>query len=397
MKTLFQNPACALLIASVTLFCQSALAHKASDSFIYADLNQSEIRIDVALRDLALVVPLDRNGDQQLTGAEVRAGRNSITQWVEQGITLANRSGGCALTGQQWGLSSHSDGPYAAGRYAINCPDGGPPETLEYNLLFEQDPLHRGLVSLETGDTSTLGVLGPDSRMLTLAPSAASGGLQLFATFLYEGVIHLLIGLDHILFLLVLMLPATLRKQTDSHQPRALKSRLLELTGVVTAFTVAHSITLALAALNVVRLPIAWVETVIALSIAVAALNVMWPILGRKTWKLAFGFGLIHGFGFASVLGDLTSGVSQLALALSGFNIGVELGQLALLVLFFPLLYLWGKIHVYNRAVVPLALVVVGAISLNWVVERAIVIYQNGAPADCSRGHCNSVSEVPRQ
>jgi len=374
MNRLSQDPVAALLIILITLFCQSALAHKASDSFIYADLNQSEIRIDVALRDLALVLPLDRNGDQQLSGAEIRAGRDSITQWVEQGITLANHSGTCALVGQQWGLSSHSDGPYAAGRYAISCPDGGAPETLEYHLLFEQDPLHRGLVSLETGDISTLGVLGPDSRSLSLAPSSASGGLQLFATFLYEGVIHLLIGLDHILFLLVLMLPATLRKQTENQQPRALKSRLLELTGIVTAFTLAHSITLALAALNIVRLPIAWVEMVIALSIAVAALNVVWPILGRKTWKLAFGFGLIHGFGFASVLGDLTSGVSNLVLALSGFNIGVELGQLALLVLVFPVLYLWGRFPIYGKAVVPVMLVGVGAISLYWVVERSMAI-----------------------
>jgi hypothetical protein len=113
---------------------------------------------------------------------------------------------------------------------------------------------------------------------------------------------------------------------------------------------------------------------VIALSIAVAALNVVWPILGRKTWKLAFGFGLIHGFGFASVLGDLTSGVSNLVLALSGFNIGVELGQLALLVLVFPVLYLWGRFPIYGKAVVPVMLVGVGAISLYWVVERSMAI-----------------------
>lgn len=374
MKTVPQTPVAALLILFSVLFCQSALAHKASDSFIYANLNQSEIRIDVALRDLALVLPLDRNGDQSLSGAEIRAGRDSITQWVEQGMTLANHSGNCTLAGQQWGLSSHSDGPYAAGRYAINCPDGGAPQTLNYNLLFEQDPLHRGLVSLETGDFNTLAVLGPNSRALSLTSSAASGGLQLFATFLYEGVIHLLIGLDHILFLLVLMLPATLRRKREDRQPRALKSRLLELAGIVTAFTIAHSITLALAALNIVRLPIAWVEMVIALSIAVAALNVVWPILGRKTWKLAFGFGLIHGFGFASVLGDLTSGVSNLVLALSGFNIGVELGQLAVLVLVFPVLYLWGRFPAYSKAVVPLILAGVGTISLYWVVERSMAI-----------------------
>ncbi len=110
---------------------------------------------------------------------------------------------------------------------------------------------------------------------------------------------------------------------------------------------------------------------VIALSIAIAALNVFWPILGKKTWKLAFGFGLIHGFGFASVLGDLTSGVSQTVTALAGFNIGVELGQLGLLVIFFPLLFWLGRYRLYARAAVPAMIVAVTGISLFWAVERA--------------------------
>lgn len=355
------------------LISTAALAHKASDSFIYVDQGQSEIRIDVALRDLALVLPLDQNGDRKLSGRELRASRDSITRWTEQGITVANGSGDCRLTGQEWGTSSHSDGPYAASRYTVNCPDGAAAESLEYHLLFAQDPLHRGLVSLESGELSTLGVLAPDNRRFSLTTEAAPGSLALFATFVYQGIIHLLIGLDHILFLLVLMLPATLRIQRGA--PHAgLKPRLWELTGIVSAFTAAHSVTLALAALGIVQLPIAWIEAVIALSIAVAALNVVWPVLGRKTWKLAFGFGLVHGFGFASVLGDLTSGISQTALALAGFNIGVELGQLALLVVLFPLFYLWGKTRHYGRAAVPLMLVAVGTISLYWVAERMAAI-----------------------
>jgi hypothetical protein len=355
------------------LFSTAALAHKASDSFIYVDQGQSEIRIDVALRDLALALPLDRDGDRKLSGLELRASRDSITRWTEQGITVSNASGNCRLTGQEWGISSHSDGPYAASRYTVNCPDGAAAETLDYHLLFAQDPLHRGLVSLESGEFSTLGVLAPDNRRFSLTTEVAPGSLALFATFVYQGIIHLLIGLDHILFLLVLMLPVTLGTRSGSAQA-GLKPRLWELTAIVSAFTAAHSVTLALAALEIVQLPSLWVEAVIALSIAVAAFNVMWPVLGRKTWKLAFGFGLIHGFGFASVLGDLTSGIPQTALALAGFNLGVELGQLALLIVLFPLFYLWGKTNHYGRAAVPMMLVAVGAISLYWVAERIAAI-----------------------
>jgi len=365
-----------LALLTVTLVSASgmAAAHKASDSFLYLDNGPTELRIDVALRDLALLTSIDRNGDRQVSGQELRQARPEITRTVESALTFSNSSGNCNLAGKKWGISEHSDGFYSAARYAIQCPDGEPPRALEYNLLFEQDALHRGLVSLDYDGQTRLAALGPDSRTLDLTGTENPGYFSVFATFVYQGVIHLLIGLDHILFLLVLIIPATLsfpKNQVPSGRSRALRGRLLELAGIITAFTAAHSITLALAALDIVSLPIAWVETVIALSIGLAALNVAWPILGHKTWKLAFGFGLVHGFGFASVLGDLTSGVSGLAVALAGFNLGVELGQLALLVVGFPVLYYLGKKRVYQKGGVPVMLAAIGAISLFWVVQRA--------------------------
>ena len=365
-----------LALLTVTLVSASgmAAAHKASDSFLYLDNGPTELRIDVALRDLALLTSIDRNGDRQVSGQELRQARPEITRTVESALTFSNSSGNCNLAGKKWGISEHSDGFYSAARYAIQCPDGEPPRALEYNLLFEQDALHRGLVSLDDDGQKRLTVLGPDSRTLDLTGTDTPGYFGVFTTFVYEGVIHLLIGLDHILFLLVLVIPATLstaKNQASSGQSRALRGRLLELAGIITAFTLAHSITLALAALDIVSLPIAWVETVIALSIGLAALNVAWPILGHKTWKLAFGFGLVHGFGFASVLGDLTSGVSGLAVALAGFNLGVELGQLALLAVGFPALYYLGKNRMYQKGAVPVMLAGIGAISLFWVVQRA--------------------------
>jgi len=365
-----------LALTTIALMSASgmAAAHKASDSFLYLNSGPTELRMDVALRDLALLVSIDSNGDNEISGQELRQARPEITRTIESALTFSNSSGNCGLAGKTWGISEHSDGVYSAARYAIRCPDDEPPEALEYDLLFGQDALHRGLVSLDYNGQTRLAVLGPDSRILDLADKDTPSYFSVFKTFVYEGVIHLLIGLDHILFLLVLIIPATLSTHKDlTHgvQSKALRGRLLELTGIVTAFTVAHSITLALAALDIVSLPIAWVETVIALSIGLAALNVAWPVLGHKTWKLAFGFGLVHGFGFASVLGDLTSGVSDLAVALAGFNLGVELGQLALLVVGFPVLYYLGKNRIYQEGAVPVMLAGIGAISLFWVVQRA--------------------------
>lgn len=367
-----------LLLVTMLALSPDLLAHKASDSFIYLDMDQSQVRIDLAIRDLALVLPLDRNGDRQLKGQEIRGARSEITGYVEQGIQLATREGACRLRGKRWGLSRHSDGPYVAGLYQVKCPAGGLPETLGYNLLFEQDALHRALVSVTSEGGETLMVLGPDAPMIPLAETATgwAGEAVLFGTFLYEGVVHLLNGLDHILFLLVLILPSTLASPSGSQEKEhgSLKRRLLKLAGIVSAFTIAHSITLVLAAMDIVRPPIQWVETIIALSIALAALNAVWPILGRKTWKLAFGFGLVHGFGFASVLGDLTNGLTNTVVALAGFNIGVELGQLALLVAAFPLLYLCRDRRYYSTVAVPVTLLAVGIISLYWVADRIPVV-----------------------
>ncbi|MFC4257440.1 HupE/UreJ family protein [Marinobacter lacisalsi] len=370
-----------LMLTLLALTTTNASAHKASDGFIYLDQSNptaSTVRVDLALRDLSLALPMDSNGDGQLTGAEVKAARAAVTGFVESGLDLRSDAGACILKGTQWGLARHSDGPYAATRYDIHCPGDAPATAMNYNLLFDLDPLHRGLVQRTTVSGESLAVMGPDQRRLDLA--APPSGFETFASFLYEGVVHLLIGLDHILFLLVLILPATYlqRRQRESaaETGRAgFRARLWQLTGIVTAFTVAHSITLALAALDIVQLPIAWVEMVIALSILVAAMNVVWPILGHKTWKLAFGFGLIHGFGFASVLGDLTSGVSQTVTALAGFNIGVELGQLGLLIMVFPLLFVLGKYRVYARAGVPAMILAVSCISIYWVTERAGQLY----------------------
>lgn len=351
-----------------------ALAHKASDSFMYLNTDTGLFRIDVALRDLALMLPLDKNGDGKVTGAEFRVHRAEILSTVEAGIALSASGQPCQMKGRKWGLAQHSDGAYAAANYRIVCPDNQNPDQLHYNLLFEQDSLHRGLLEISTGRQTTLAVSSPDNQVLALRAAGTMSLWRSFGTFIHEGVLHLLIGLDHLLFLLVLVLPASLARHQATgrnHHWLPTRAQILELTSVVTAFTIAHSITLALAALNLVSLPIAWVETVIAASIIVAAINVAWPILGTRTWLLAFGFGLVHGFGFASVLSDLTTGAASLSVALVGFNVGVELGQLALLAVGFPLLTILARATpLYRQALVPLTLIWVAGISLIWVWER---------------------------
>ncbi|MEM9439835.1 MAG: HupE/UreJ family protein, partial [Pseudomonadota bacterium] len=139
---------------------------------------------------------------------------------------------------------------------------------------------------------------------------------------------------------------------------------------VVTLFTVAHTITLTLAALGIVRLPVMLVEAVIALSIAIAAFNNLYPFIANKTWSIVFILGLFHGFGFANVLDPLGAQGHSLLAALSGFNIGVEIGQLIVVMAAFPLLYLIRRLPVYKPVVLQAGSVAMIAVAGLWFVER---------------------------
>ena len=150
------------------------------------------------------------------------------------------------------------------------------------------------------------------------------------------------------------------------------KPAFVYIITIITFFTIAHSITLSLAALNVVSLPSRLVESIIALSIALAAYNNIRPIF-KKEWVLAFGFGLFHGFGFASVLGEVGLAGEFMAYSLLGFNIGVEIGQLAIIVGLFPVLYFLRKWKYYPQLLVYGSILLI-FISLYWFIERAFDI-----------------------
>ena len=192
-----------------------------------------------------------------------------------------------------------------------------------------------------------------------------------------EGVWHIWIGLDHILFLLSLLLPSVLVWQAAKQKWHAVDrfgEAFVDVLKVVTAFTIAHSITLSLAALGVVDLPSRWVESVIAASIVVAALNNLWPRVVGRLWMVAFGFGLVHGFGFASVLADLGLPQDALVIALVGFNIGVELGQLAIVIVFLPLAFALRRTALYRRWVMVGGSAVIALLAAVWFVERAFEV-----------------------
>jgi hypothetical protein len=146
---------------------------------------------------------------------------------------------------------------------------------------------------------------------------------------------------------------------------------LWQVGKIVTAFTLSHSITLVLAVLQIISLPSRLIESAIAFSVMLVAANNLHPFFSERAWFVAFAFGLIHGFGFASVLTDLDLSTRNLGISLAGFNLGVEIGQLTIVSLFLPVAYLLRRYWFYQRFVLYAGSQAILLLALVWFLQRA--------------------------
>jgi hypothetical protein len=352
-----------------------ALAHKPSDSYLTLDLAGERVggRWDIALRDLEYALGLDLDEDGAITWGELQARHAAIADHALSRLRLTGDGRSCRLTADRQWVVDHSDGAYTALYWASDC-RADEVRQLEYRLFAELDPTHRGMAQLRYPERAQTAILGPDRPLLALEPDGRGNWPQ-FVEYWREGVWHIWIGFDHILFLLALLLPSVLWRQ-DGRWRRAdsLRSVVLDVAAVVTAFTVAHSITLSAAVLGWAVLPARLVESAIAATVIFAALNNLFPMVRDRRWLLAFGLGLIHGFGFAGVLVDLGLPADTLALALTGFNLGVESGQLAIVLLFLPLAHALRGSWFYRRACLQFGSLAVASLALIWLLERGLMM-----------------------
>jgi hypothetical protein len=188
--------------------------------------------------------------------------------------------------------------------------------------------------------------------------------------YVYQGIVHIFIGTDHILFLVVLVLTSVLIYQNGKWIPKLNNSQVVKDTAwVITAFTLAHSVTLSATALGWIVPSSRWVEFGIALSIVLTALNNLWPLVTRLS-LITFGFGLLHGMGFASVLGELGLSEQHTLLSILALNIGVEAGQLMILLALLPVLFFCRSKQWYPKYGLKLGSIIIGIIAINWSIQR---------------------------
>lgn len=352
----------------------AAHAHVASNGFLVANVNGQDMSgsVELAVRDVELAVGVDANRDGKVTWGELRDAEPQLARYLAQHVFFAAQGQECRVSFDALEVNDRVDGSYAWLPFKARCPAGVRQLTIRYTVMDGIDPSHRGLLTLTAAtavQTGVLGGAGERTAFAVLAPSSS----RAFVEYFHAGIWHILSGIDHLLFLLSLLLPAVLLRRGRQWEPvPQARPALISIFKVVTAFTLAHSLTLTLAALNIVRLPSRLTESVIAGSIIIAALNNIFPIVTETRARIAFAFGLLHGFGFASVLADMGLPQGARLVSLIAFNLGIETGQLAVVLAIMPLIYGLRSGAFYRRALMPWGSAAIAAVALVWLVQRAI-------------------------
>lgn len=355
-------------------WCVSAQAHKASDSYLALTLTNAHVKgqWDIALRDLDNSLSLDLNGDGNITWGELQQRQQAIQSYAFSQLTLSSQQP-CPIQPIDLLVDEHSDGHYAVLMFEAHCPKQPENLTIAYQLFFDSDPQHRGLLRLTRNAQSESAVFSPEHPQQSFTHSKTQTAWQELLSFGYEGIQHIWAGYDHLLFLISLLLPAALLRQQKQWQPNNHFVQVFwEVFTIVGAFTIAHSITLSLAVLGYVSLPSRWVESAIAASVALAALNNLFPVFSSHRTLIAFSFGLIHGLGIASVLLAIDLPESKHLLSLVGFNLGVEAGQLSIVVLILPWIILLSRYRLYIPIVIKAGSFSIIVLALLWLAERSL-------------------------
>jgi len=339
-----------------------AAAHMGSTKALEVTPNEvgAQVSARIEATDVALALGLGRT----LDASQVSQHGALLEGWLTRGLTMHSDAGPCRADAEGVAL----EGDRVVARLQMRCPSTAS-LSLRDDTLFDDDPEHEVFVTVNGASGSSTHVLRAETRSVVIdnAPSARSTA----SAFVREGIVHLLTGYDHLLFLLSLILIAGLTARRDG-----LRDAAKDIGWLVTAFTLGHSISLCAAALGWVALPMQWVEATIAASIiVVAGLNLARPEApSPKTLRtrnlLAAGFGLVHGFGFSSVLADVGLPQAHRVLALLSFNVGIELGQVACVLALLGPLALWARRPSYTRYGVQAGSLAIALCGCMWLVER---------------------------
>ncbi|MEM8978500.1 MAG: HupE/UreJ family protein [Pseudomonadota bacterium] len=375
------------VLALMVGFGSQAEAHRKAESYVFFSVTDDTLtgRIEATLKDVNRMIPLDTNQDGKISEAEFTAKQDAVFNFFAERLSVSSNGEAFALASTGFGFFKVPFGTFAQLNFEV-AGLSPTPEAVEVTyepLTDAANPGHLGYGIIENNTRtgvenneayiSLIFDVGGSTRTLSLVGDPWT---KVFVDFVIHGIWHILKGFDHVLFLVTLLLPAVLFRNNNAWAPEEdFSSALWTVIKIATVFTLSHSVTLSLAALGIVTLPVSFVEAVIALSIAVVALMNMFPRFHQHTLWIVFIFGLFHGFGFANVLEPLGVQPASKVVGLAAFNIGVELGQIAIILVLFPVLFLIRRWQAYPFLALRLASVAIIAISGLWLVERTSGVF----------------------
>lgn len=358
---------------TAVILCATATAHGVGSSELRLRIDGTAITGEwsIHLADARAAVKLDPGLTGEPGWRDLRNHEADLRAYLGRQLTLTLDGAPCAIAltpapieweDEQQNVTAHLAATAAAEPTQLG---------MRCDLLFDLDPDHRAYFSIEDARVVNVGRFRDDLRSIAIDVRqfhAAPVAIE----FIREGLWHIWTGFDHMLFLLALLLPAALVRAQGAWSPRpGLWPTTIDVLKVVTAFTLGHSLTLCLAFFGAIALPSRWVEATIALSVFAAAWNNLRPFLPGRAWVLAATFGLVHGLGFAGALSNLSIPRHARVLPLAAFNVGVELGQIAIVIVVLPLLYVASRRAWYPRAVMGAGSFVIAWLAVVWVLERS--------------------------
>ena len=362
----FFNAFAGLLMLVCLAPCASA--HETTKSYLTLNIEGDAITADlrIAFRDIEVAVWMDENLDGQITWGEAKRRLPAVESYVLSNVVMTTPQGACGMQRSTASTSTDAGVDYLDMTFSGICPAEAAAEpvvTLHSTLFTDIDPDHRMFLTAMVQGIRSTELISRTAPSLVMDGSSA-GDLATLASYFRAGVDHLMGGQDHIVFLLALMLPFVCSS-------RSAKSAAAGILAAVTGFTLAHAVTLTAAATRVFSPNSAVIEALIALSIVLTAVDNVRPFLRFPRAAVAAFFGTIHGFGFASALGALNLSGASLAVALLGFNLGIEAAQVVLVLLTMPLMYLIGA----GRLVLRSGSAAAALIGLFWLVQRLPLIF----------------------
>lgn len=377
------------LVALVLSWGGPAAAHSGQDSYVYLDVTETSLsgRAELPIADLREALGLPLVGTDAEIISELLANQDELIAYTDEHFAIGAEVADGAT---EWELDfgeaelffselQEADDNYIVLPFDVVV-DGQVPRTFDVqfdpfldeneignHLLLIGNDWQAGVIDNGFEDLATFN----DATRVQTIDLGDTSVLSNFTSSVELGVDHIKTGPDHILFVLVLLLPSVLIFRNGWKPTDGFMFSLWRVLKVVTMFTIAHSITFTLAGLGLLPLPSPRiVESIIAVSIAVAAVHNIRPLAANQEWLISFVFGLFHGMGFASLVAGLDVSRSTQLISLLGRNVGIEIGQAIVVLLLFPALFLLRR-TVYYRPFFVMASVLLTILALGWMLERA--------------------------